>query len=47
MDKALRDFAKSKYGTFVDQLEADKKYGKDIEAKLHDLLKDFKKTGAF
>ncbi|MGE0798329.1 MAG: F0F1 ATP synthase subunit alpha [Lautropia sp.] len=46
-DRALREFAKAKYGAFVDELERDKKFGKEIEAKLHDLLKDFKKTGAF
>ncbi len=47
VDKALREFAKSKYGALVEEIERDKKFSKDIEAKLHELLKDFKKAGAY
>ena len=46
-EKALREFAKSKHGGLVEELERDKKFSKDVEAKLHDLLKDFKKSGAY
>jgi F-type H+-transporting ATPase subunit alpha len=46
-EKALRDFAKSKYGALVEEIERDKKFSKDVEAKLHELLKDFKATGAY
>ncbi len=46
-EKALREFAKSKYAALVEEIERDKKFSKDVEAKLHELLKDFKKTGAY
>jgi F-type H+-transporting ATPase subunit alpha len=46
-EKALREFAKSKHGALVEEIERDKKFSKDVEAKLHDLLKDFKKSGAY
>ncbi len=46
-EKALQDFAKSKYSALVDEIERDKKYSKDVEAKLHEMLKDFKKSGAY
>ena len=46
-EKALREFAKSKYGALVEEIERDKKFSKDVEAKLHELLKDFKKSGAY
>ena len=46
-EKALRDFAKSKHGALVEEIERDKKFSKEVEAKLHDLLKDFKKSGAY
>jgi F-type H+-transporting ATPase subunit alpha len=46
-EKALREFAKSKYGSLVEEVERDKKFSKDVEAKLHELLKDFKKSGAY
>ena len=46
-EKALWDFAKSKYAALVDEIERDKKYGKDVQEKLHELLKDFKKSGAY
>jgi F-type H+-transporting ATPase subunit alpha len=46
-EKALREFAKSKHGGLVEEIERDKKFSKDVEAKLHELLKDFKATGAY
>jgi F-type H+-transporting ATPase subunit alpha len=46
-EKALREFAKSKHGALVEEIERDKKFSKDVEAKLHELLKDFKATGAY
>jgi F-type H+/Na+-transporting ATPase subunit alpha len=46
-EKALRDFAKTKYSALVDAVEKDKKFSKEIEAQLHDVWKDFKKTGSF
>ncbi|MBU6190010.1 MAG: F0F1 ATP synthase subunit alpha [Betaproteobacteria bacterium] len=46
-EKALRDFARSKYSALVDEVERDKKFSKDVEAKLHELVKDFKKTGSY
>jgi F-type H+/Na+-transporting ATPase subunit alpha len=46
-EKALKEFAKQKHAGLVEEIERDKKYSKDIEAKLHELLKDFKKSGAY
>ncbi|MEN9775001.1 MAG: hypothetical protein RL322_2071 [Pseudomonadota bacterium] len=46
-EKAIRDFASSRYAALVEEIERDKKLSKDIEAKLHEMLKDFKKTGAY
>ena len=46
-EKAMREHAKSKFAGLVDEIERDKKFSKDVEAKLHDVVKDFKKTGAF
>ena len=46
-EKALRDHAKSKFAGLVEEIERDKKFSKDVEAKLHELLKDFKKSGAY
>jgi len=46
-EKSLRDFATSKYAALVEEIERDKKFSKDVEAKLHDLVKDFKKTGSY
>jgi F-type H+-transporting ATPase subunit alpha len=46
-EKSLREFAKSKYAALVDEVERDKKFSKDVEAKLHDMVKDFKKTGSY
>ncbi len=41
-EKALRDFAKTKHAGLVEEIERDKKFSKDVEAKLHELLKEFK-----
>ena len=46
-EKAMREHAKSKFASLVDEIERDKKFSKDVEAKLHDLVKDFKKSGAY
>ena len=46
-ERALREYAKSKYASLVESIETDKKLSKDIEAQLHALLKDFKKSGAY
>ena len=46
-EKALREFAKSNHGSLVEEIERDKKFSKEVEAKLHELLKDFKKNGAY
>ena len=46
-EKALRDFASTKYAALVGEVERDKKFSKDVEAKLHELVKDFKKTGSY
>ncbi|MDO4231806.1 MAG: F0F1 ATP synthase subunit alpha [Lautropia sp.] len=46
-DQAMRDFVKTKHADFVAQLEADKAFNKDVEARMHEVLKDFKQNGAF
>ena len=46
-EKALQDFAKAKYASLVEEIERDKKYSKEVQEKLHELLKDFKKSGAY
>jgi F-type H+/Na+-transporting ATPase subunit alpha len=46
-EKALREYAKSKYASFMNDLEATPKFSKEVEAKLHELVKDFKKSGAY
>jgi F-type H+-transporting ATPase subunit alpha len=46
-EKALREHARSKFGALVETIERDKKFSKEVEAQLHDLLKDFKKSGAY
>ena len=46
-EKSMRDFARSQYSALVDEVERDKKFSKDVEAKLHELVKDFKKTGSY
>jgi F-type H+/Na+-transporting ATPase subunit alpha len=46
-EKGMRDFAKAKHPGLVEEIERDKKFSKDVEAKLHTLLKDFKKSGVY
>jgi F-type H+/Na+-transporting ATPase subunit alpha len=46
-EKGLRDHAKSKYADLVDRIESTKDLSKDDEAKLHDVIKDFKKNGTY
>lgn len=46
-DKAMHEFAQAKYPDFVAELERDKAFNKEIEAKMHEILKDFKQNGAF
>jgi len=46
-EKALWDFAKSKHAALVEEIERDKKYSKEVQEKLHQLLKDFKQSGAY
>ena len=46
-EKSLREFAKTKYAALVDEVERDKKFSKDVEGKLHEMVKDFKKTGSY
>jgi F-type H+-transporting ATPase subunit alpha len=46
-ERSLRDFTRSKYESLVSEIERDAKFSKEVEAKLHDVLKDFKKTGAY
>ena len=44
-EKALREYAKSKHADLVDRIESTKDLSDDDEAKLHDVVKDFKKNG--
>jgi F-type H+-transporting ATPase subunit alpha len=46
-EKALREHARAKFAALVDTIERDKKFTKEVEAQMHDLLKDFKKSGAY
>ena len=46
-ERALREFVKAKYGSLVDTIARDAKFSKEVEAQLHEALKDFKKTGAY
>jgi len=46
-ERALREFVKTKYASLVEAIDRDKKFSKEVEAQLHEALKDFKKTGAY
>jgi F-type H+-transporting ATPase subunit alpha len=46
-ERALREFARTKYAGLVEAMERDKKFSKDVEAQLHECLKEFKKSGAY
>jgi F-type H+/Na+-transporting ATPase subunit alpha len=46
-EKNLHEFAKTKYADLIDRIESTKDLSKDDEAKLHDVIKDFKKNGTY
>jgi len=46
-ERALRDYAKTKAGDVMERIESTKDLSKEDEAKLHELVQDFKKNGAY
>jgi len=46
-ERALREFARTKHAGLVEAMERDKKLSKEVEAQLHECLKEFKKSGAY
>ena len=46
-EKALHDFAQTKYSSMVQTMERDKKFSKEVEANLHACLKEFKQAAAY
>ena len=46
-ERALREFARAGHAALVEEIQRDMKYSKDIEARLHELVKSFKKSGAY
>ncbi|MBM3380096.1 MAG: F0F1 ATP synthase subunit alpha [Betaproteobacteria bacterium] len=46
-EKALHDFAQTKYASLVQTMERDKKFSKEVEAGLHACMKEFKKAAAY
>jgi len=46
-ERSLRDFTRSKYESLIKEIEQNAKFTKEVEAQLHEVLKDFKKTGAY
>ena len=46
-EKALHDFAQTKYANLVQTMERDKKFSKEVEAGLHACLKEFKQAAAY
>jgi len=46
-ERAMREFVRDKHASLVEAIERDKKFSKEIEAQLHEAVKDFKKTGAW
>ncbi len=46
-ERALRDYAKTKAADVMERIESTKDLSKEDEAKLHELVKDFKKNGAY
>src|SRR5690606_35573300 len=46
-ERAMREFARTKYAALVETMEGDKKLTKEVEAQLHEAVKDFKKIGAY
>jgi F-type H+-transporting ATPase subunit alpha len=47
IEKAMRDFMKSKHTALVDRIESTKDLSKDDEAALTAAIADFKKNGAY
>ena len=47
VERALREYLKSKHSALVDRIEATKDLSKDDEAALHEAIKEFKKSGAY
>jgi F-type H+-transporting ATPase subunit alpha len=46
-ERALRELARTKHAGLVEAMERDKKLSKEVEAQLHECLKEFKKSGAY
>ena len=46
-ERALREHMRSKFASLVKVIEDTPKLTKEVEAQLHEVVKDFKKTGAF
>ncbi len=46
-ERALQEFARTSHAEFVEEIQRDKKFSKEVEARLHELVKAFKKTGAY
>ncbi|GMV58354.1 MAG: ATP synthase subunit alpha [Betaproteobacteria bacterium] len=47
VERALREYLKSKHATLVDRIESTKDLSKEDEAALHEAIKEFKKSGAY
>jgi F-type H+-transporting ATPase subunit alpha len=47
VERALREYLKSKHAALIDRIEATKDLSKDDEAALHEAIKEFKKSGAY
>jgi F-type H+-transporting ATPase subunit alpha len=46
-EKSMRDFMRSNYASLVDAIESTKDLSSDNEAKLHEAIKDWKKTATY
>jgi F-type H+-transporting ATPase subunit alpha len=46
-ERAMRDYVKSKHGDLAERIESTKDLSKDDEAKLHAVIKDFKKNATY
>jgi F-type H+-transporting ATPase subunit alpha len=47
VERALREYLKSKHTALVDRIESTKDLSKEDEAALHEAIKEFKKSGAY
>jgi F-type H+-transporting ATPase subunit alpha len=47
VERALREYLKSKHAALVDRIESTKDLSKEDEAALHEAIKEFKKSGAY